>query len=451
MASPDSRTSPAAPAAGFPAETASVSPDFGPAGRIGLWALAIGFGGFLLWAALAPLDEGVPSQGFVAIDTKRKAVQHLSGGIVKQVLVGEGDLVKQGQLLIKLDDAAAKANFESVRQRYLGLRAMQGRLQAEQAGHSKIGFHPDLLAAASDPLIQQQMTNQEQLLQSRRAALRADLQSIEEGIQGQAGLLQSYEGMLGNRRSQLALLNEELGHTRSVVKEGYVPRNRLLELERQVADASSAIAELQGNIIRTRRSMTEMRQRAIAREQEYRKEVESQQAEITREVQGDEQKVRALQDDLGRTDIHSPAAGQVVALAAQSVGGVITPGQKLMDIVPADEPMLLETRVAPHLIDRVQTGMPVDVRFASFAHTPQLVLDGKLVSVSGDLLTDPQNGVVYYLARVAVTPEGLKKLGKHQMQPGMPVEVVFKTGERSLLTYLLHPLTKRVAASMNEE
>ncbi|MCX7256527.1 MAG: HlyD family type I secretion periplasmic adaptor subunit [Polaromonas sp.] len=451
MATPDLRNPPAASAAGFPAETASASPDFGSAGRIGLWALAIGFGGFLLWAALAPLDEGVPSQGFVAIDTKRKAVQHLSGGIVKQVLVGEGDLVKEGQLLIKLDDAAAKANLESVRQRYLGLRAMQSRLQAEQAGHSKISFHPDLLAAASDPLIQQQMTNQEQLLQSRRAALRADLQSIEESVQGQAGLLQSYESMLVNRRSQLALLNEELGHTRSVVKEGYVPRNRLLELERQVADSGSAIAELQGNIIRSRRSMTEMRQRAIVREQEYRKEVESQQAEITREVQGDEQKVRALQDDLARTDIHSPAAGQVVALAAQTVGGVITPGQNLMDIVPAHEPMLLETRVQPHLIDRIRAGMPVDVRFASFAHSPQLVLDGKLVSVSGDLLTDPQNGMAYYLARVVVTPEGLKKLGKHQMQPGMPVEVVFKTGERSLLTYLLHPLTKRVAASMNEE
>jgi protease secretion system membrane fusion protein len=451
MATPDLRNPPAASAAGFPAQAASASPDFGSAGRIGLWALTIGFGGFLLWAALAPLDEGVPSQGYVAIDTKRKAVQHLSGGIVKQVLVGEGDLVKEGQLLIKLDDASTRASLESVRQRYLGMRAMQGRLQAEQAGHSKISFHPDLLAAASDPLIQQQMTNQEQLLQSRRAALRADLQSIEESAQGQAGLLQSYESMLVNRRSQLALLNEELGNTRSVVKEGYVPRNRLLELERQVADSGSAIAELQGNIIRSRRSMTEMRQRAILREQEYRKEVESQQAEITREVQGDEQKVRALQDDLARTDIHSPAAGQVVALAAQTVGGVITPGQKLMDIVPAHEPMLLETRVQPHLIDRIRAGMPVDVRFASFAHSPQLVLDGKLMSVSGDLLTDPQNGVTYYLARVAVTPEGLKKLGKHQMQPGMPVEVVFKTGERSLLTYLLHPLTKRVAASMNEE
>ena len=126
-------------------------------------------------------------------------------------------------------------------------------------------------------------------------------------------------------------------------------------------------------------------------------------------------------------------------------------GQKLMDIVPENEPLLLETRVAPHLIDRVRAGLPVDVRFSAFAHSPQLVVDGKVVSVSADLLTDPTNNMGYYLARVAVTPEGLKDLGKRQMHPGMPVEVVFRTGERSLLTYLLHPLTKRMAASMKEE
>ena len=141
-------------------------------GRIGLWALLIGFGGFLLWAALAPLDEGVPAQGTVAIDTKRKAVQHLSGGIVEEVLVGEGDEVKEGQLLIKLDSAVARSNHEAVRQRYLGLRAMQGRLLAEQAGQTSITFHPDLVAASSDPLIRQQMQNQEQLFMTRRILLR---------------------------------------------------------------------------------------------------------------------------------------------------------------------------------------------------------------------------------------------------------------------------------------
>ena len=425
--------------------------DLGRAGRVGLWALAVGVGGFLLWAALAPLDEGVPSQGYVAIDTKRKTVQHLSGGIVREVLVGEGDKVTEGQLLIRLDDAAAKANFEAIRQRYLGLRAMQARLEAEQMGSISISFHPDLRAAAGDPLIRQQMVNQELLFQSRKSALRADLQGIEESIQGQQGLSQAYEGMMENRRNQLSLLNEELGNTRGLVKEGYVPRNRQLELERQVSESSTAIAELQGNTVRAKRAMAELRQRAIARQQEYRKEVESQLSDITREVLSDAGKFLALKDDLARTEIRSPASGQVVALAAQTVGGVVGPGQKLLDVVPANESLVLETRVAPHLIDSVHAGMPVDVRFSSFARSPQLVVGGKVLSVSGDLLADPQNGIPYYLARVVVTPEGLKKLGKRQMLPGMPVEVVLRTGERSMLTYLLHPLTKRIAASMTEE
>lgn len=455
MATSDTANSPTAPATPSSIRATGAgqdsSPDLGHAGRIGLWALGIGFGGFLLWAAFAPLDEGVPSQGHVAIDTKRKSVQHLSGGIIKEVLVGEGDNVKEGQLLIKLDDAAAKANFEAVRQRYLGLRAMQGRLLAEQAGLSAISFHPDLVAAAGDPLIKQQMMNQEQLLRSRKAALQADLQAIQESIQGQQGLTVAYEGMMVSRRNQYSLLNEELVNTRDLVRDGYIPRNRQLELERQVSESTTSMTELQGNTVRSRSSMAESRQRAIARQQEYRKEVETQLADVTRDVLSDAGKFLALQDDLTRTEIRSPAAGQVVALAAQTIGGVIGPGQKVLDVVPANEALLLETRVLPQLIDSVHAGMPVDVRFNAFAHSPQLVVQGKLVSVSGDLLTDPQTGVGYYLARVTLTAEGLSKLGKRQMQPGMPVEVVLRTGERSMLTYLLHPLTKRIAASMNEE
>lgn len=423
----------------------------GRAGRIGWWALGIGLGVFLLWAAFAPLDEGVPAQGMVSIDTKRKAVQHLTGGLVKEVLVTEGSRVAEGQLLVRLDDAAAKANLEGVRQRYLGLRAMQARLQAEQTGQATVTYHPDLQAASQDPLIRQHMLTQEQLLQSRRSALRADLQSIEESIRGSQAMIQSYEGIIGNRRSQLALLTEELNNTRGLVKDGYAPRNRQLELERQVAESNASIADLLGNTTRARQTIAELRQRAIARQQEYRKEVETQLADVSREVLGDEQRFRALKDDLGRTEIKAPVAGQVVGLVVQTVGGVVGGGQKLMDIVPENETLLLETQVAPHLIDRVHANLPVDVRFSAFAHSPQLVVDGKVVSISGDLLSDPVTHANYYLARVAVTPEGLKSLGKRQMQPGMPVEVIFKTGERSLLTYLLHPLTKRMAASMKEE
>lgn len=438
----------AEPAAALAAPAASEAKR---AGRIGLLALAIGFGGFLLWAALAPLDEGVPGQGVVAIDTKRKAVQHLSGGIVKEVLVREGDEVKEGQLLIRLDEANARAGYESTRQRYLGLRAVQGRLLAEQSGGARIAFHPDLEKASADPLIREQMINQEQLFLTRRSLLRSDLQSIDESIQGQQGLLEAYAGMLMNRKSQLSLVNEELNNLRGLVKEGYAPRNRQLELERTIADINTAMADLQGNTVRAQRTIGELRQRAISRQQEYRREVETQLADVSREVLAEEQKFKAVSDDLGRTEIKAPVGGQVVSLAVQTVGGVVQSGQKLMDIVPENETLLLEARVAPHLIDRVHAQLPVDVRFNTFAHSPQLVVAGKVVSVSGDLLTEQQSGISYYLARVQLTPEGVKALGKRQMQPGMPVEVVFKTGERSLLTYLLHPLTKRLSAAMKEE
>lgn len=423
----------------------------GRAARIGLWTLGVGFGGFLLWAALAPLDEGVPSNGVVTIDTKSKPVQHLIGGLVKQVNVREGEVVKEGQVLILLDEAVTKANYEAVRQRYLGLRAMQGRLMAEQTGASRIAFHEDLKGAEDDPLIRSQMLTQEQLFLSRRAALQAGLQGIEESVQGQKALLQAYAGMVANRRNQMALLQEELNNTRGLVKEGYVPRNRQLELERVFADNQTSIAELVGNTMRAEHAIAEMRQRAISLRQEYRKEVETQLAEVTREVQSDAEKFHAVKADLNRVEIRSPASGQVVGLAVQTPGSVIQAGQKLMDVVPEGEALVLEARIEPHLIDKVRTGLLTDVRFSAFSHAPQLVVEGKVISVSGDLLHDSQTGATYYLARIGVTPEGMKVLGKRRMQPGMPAEVIVKTGERTLLTYLLNPLTKRLAASMKEE
>jgi len=421
------------------------------AARFGLWALGLGFGGFLLWASLAPLDEGVPTQGVVTVDTKRKAVQHLSGGIVQRVLVGEGQLVKEGQVLVQLDAAVARANYESLRQRYLSLRAMQGRLLAEQAERSAIEFHPDLKSAATDPLIAHQMLTQKQLFESRKSALQAELQAIEESISGQRALLAATEGMMSSRKSQRDLLAEELSHIRDLVKEGYAPRNRQLELERMLAESNTSITELMGNTARAQSAIAELRQRALVRRQEFRKEVESQLSDVAQQVQSDAEKYLAVKADLDRTEIRSPATGQVVGLAIQTVGGVVQPGQKLMDVVPESEPLLLETRVAPHLIDSVRPGLATDVRFSAFSHAPQLVVRGEVLSISGDLLAEPQTGATYYLARVRVTPEGMKQLGTRRMQPGMPVEVVIKTGERSMLTYLLSPLLKRVAASLKEQ
>ena len=429
---------------GLPTDTRS------PA-RIGFWALAIGFGGFLLWAALAPLDEGVPTSGVVAIDTKRKAVQHLSGGIVKSVHVKEGQFVREGDPLIEIDPAATQANFESARLRYYTLRATEARLVAEQGGRDDIVFHTDLLEAQDDPLVASLMANQEGLFNSRRMSLRTELQAMEESIVGLEASLSGYQGLLEARNAQLRLLEEETRGLKDMVREGYAPRNDLLALERSSAETMGSIADLQGSIERSRSSLVETKLRIAQRQQEFRKEVDKELADVRSQVDGEGERFHALRGELARTVIRAPASGQVVGLTAQTVSGVISPGQKIMDVVPGDEPLLLETQVPPQFIDRVQPGFSADVRFSAFAHTPSLVVPGKVVSISNDLLTDEKTGISYYLARVSVTEEGMKILGSRRLQAGMPVEVIILTGERSMLTYLLHPLLKRIAFSMKEE
>jgi len=210
---------------------------------------------------------------------------------------------------------------------------------------------------------------------------------------------------------------------------------------------------LQGNLNRIQRSMAEVHQRLTQRKQEYLKEVSQQLADVRREVQSGQDKLKAVTEELARTQVKSPVDGQVVGMQVSSVGGVVTPGQRLMDVVLNGEPLVVDAKIPPHIIDKVYAGEAVEVRFSTFANSPQLVLDAKLVSVSKDVINEQTAMGVqsFYLARAAINDEGMKTLGKRVLQPGMPAEVLIKTGERSLLTYLLHPLTKRIAASMKEE
>ncbi len=421
------------------------------ASRVGLWSLLAGLLFFLIWAAVAPIDEGVPTQGLVTVDTKRKSVQHLQGGIVREVRVHEGEMVREGQLLMAIEQAALRAGMESVRQHYHSLRATESRLLAEQNQLSRITWHPDVLKAASDPVVQQQMAAQSQLFDSRRSALEANLSSLNENLNGLQAQLQGAERMQVQRQQQLKLFQQELAGIRDLVREGYAPRAREFELERNVAEVSSSLADIESNQRRLASNILEIRQRMQVVRHEYRKEIDNLLAEIRREVQADAEKLTAVTQDLARAEIRSPATGQVVGLAVQTVGAVITPGQKLMDIVPEKAPLLIEARVPPQVIDRLQPGQSADIRFSAFAHSPQLVAEARLLSVSNDLLTEPETRQSYYLARLQLTPDGLKALGARTLQAGMMAEVVIRTGERSLLTYLAYPLVRRLSQSMREE
>ena len=421
--------------------------------RLGFWVLVVGFGGFVAWAAFAPLDEGVSAPATVAMETHRRVIQHMTGGVVKRVLVKEGQTVKEDEVLVELEDALARANFESVRQNYMALRAAESRLLAEQVDQPAIAFHPDLLAGKDDPFVQQHMATQSQLFNARRAALQAEAGGMREQIAGLQAQMAGFVSMAESRKAQAGLQSEQLGNVRELSDEGYAPRNQLLQMQQSQAELRAVIADLQANRLRAQQSIAELKTRMVQRRHEYHKEAGTQLAEVRREVQAGQDKLKAMSDELSRIQVRSPVEGQVVGLTVSALGGVVTPGQRIMDIVPKGEALLLDARIPPQVIDRIRVGKSTDVRFSSFANSPQLVLDARLVSLSNDAITEMQGTTVttYYLGRAEVTPEGIRKLGNRVMQPGMPAEVLIKTGERSLLTYLLHPLTKRVAAAMKEE
>ncbi len=422
--------------------------------RLGFWVLVVGFGGFLLWAAIAPLDQGVPSQATVTIDKKRKPVQTLSGGLVEEVLVREGQMVQKGQVVAKLNSAMSTVNFEANKQRYMGFSATQSRLLAEQNGADSVSFEKDVVQS-KDPLVKQQVETQRTLFAARKAALQSDTNAIRQSIEGQLSFITGLKGQMVSNQQQLELFQKELKAVRELASEGYAPQTRIMELERQVAAAEGRGKDLVSSIARSQSAIGESEQRIAQRQQEYRKEVDNLLAQIRMEYQSNLERYKASSEELERTQVKAPVDGQVVGLQIQVVGAVLQPAQKLMDIVPQDERLVLEAKIQPNYIDKIKEGQFVDVRFSTFANTPQLVAQGRLESISRDTLAEaqmaPGSSPNYYLARVELTEEGIRTLQGRALQAGMQAEVMIKTGERSFLKYLLHPLIKRMAASMKEE
>jgi len=370
---------------------------------------------------------------------------------VKTVRVRDGSEVKVGDVLIELDDSLARATYQSVRQNYLAQRAMEGRLLAELVGAPSITFHPDLLNA-NDPLAAQHMAVQVQLFNARSASNAAAVAASEQQITGLQSQVLGMQQMLRDRQTQQALQTRQLVSVRQLADEGFAPRNQSLQLEQAEAEMRASISNLENEMQRTQSGVAENKLRLAAQRQQYAKESSGQLADIRREVQANQERLLATEKELARMQIKSPAAGQVIALTIRNPGGVVQPGQPLMDILPRDVPLVLDVKIPPQVINSVAIGNQVEVRFAAFASTPHLVVLGKLVSVSGDVVSEQAgNGAVsYYLARVQLTPEGMKALGNQAVQPGMTADVLIRTGERSLLDYLLGPLLNRVSTAMTE-
>ncbi len=420
--------------------------------RRGLWILLLGFGGFLAWATLAPLDEGIPTTGMVVVESSRKTIDHLQGGIVEQILVREGQRVKAGDDLLVLNETQSRSALNATQTQWLTAIATLARLRAERDGTPTIALPPELqAAAASDPEVAALIRTQESLFSSRRQALEGELRIIRESVRGLEMQLASLAQLRQGRETQIALFNEQLASFRDLRNQGFVSRNNLLELERQLAEVQSKLSEDMSNIAGINARLAEFRMRGAQRETEYRREVESQLTEIQREVATLGERLNAQQDTVNRLVLRAPVDGTVVDLTAHTVGGVVRPGDRVMDIVPDDDNLIIEARLAPQYIDRVHPGLQADVHFDAYsARVDRPVITGEVTMVSADVLTDPRSGHPYFALRIHVSPEEADKLRGLRLQPGMPTTVMVKTGERSLMVYLTQPLLRRFTTALTE-
>jgi protease secretion system membrane fusion protein len=328
--------------------------------RLGWHILLWGFGGFIAWASFAPLDQGVPASAWIITTSNRQAVQPMAAGMVEEILVREGDKVRAGQVLVRLNAINAQVQDTALREMIEGLKAQAQGLE-------------------------QSTTHKKKMLQS---------------------------------------LREQLQGVRELVEEGHYARNRMLELERQYLQLNAAVADEQGNLLRVRKQIAE---------------------QLT--------KIKATEQDLANTELKAPLDGEVVNLSVFTKGGVINAGFKVMEIVPTHEALIVEGQLPVHLVDRAHAGESVEILFTAFNQNRTPHIQAQLLTVGADRILDERTGAPYFKVQAAVTPEGMKILQKLNLKvrPGMPVEMFIKTGERSLMSYLLKPITDRAHSALREE
>ena len=422
--------------------------------RWGWTVVLVGVLGSLVWMGFAPLDQGVQVPGNVIVVGQRKSVQHPTGGIVDEVLVRDGDLVKAGQVVARMNVTQARADAELMRFQVLTGRATEARLLAEHNGAAAVRFPASLRddpVAQKDPRVPALLQLQEQLFASRRAALQSELASMDESIAGVTLQLRGLRQSREEKQAQAVTLQEQLANLKELARDGYVPRNRMLELDRQFAQLRGALAEDTGNIGRLEKQIAEVAARKAQRAEEYRREVRSQLTEVQRDTESAAQKLATADFLLAHTEVKSPVDGAVVALSVFTPGAVVGPGARLMDVVPQDAALEIEAQVPVHLIDKVKPDLPVELMFTAFNQRKTPHIPGTVTKVTADRLVDERSGQPYFKLYAVATAEGAQKIKHEKVRPGMPVEVFVKTGERTMLNYIIRPIVDRAHAALREE
>ena len=432
----------------------ALAPERPPVGLLllsGLLALAIGVGGFGGWAAYAPLSSAAVAGGVITVAGNRKVVQHLEGGSIAELHVREGDRVRAGQLLMRLDDLEAKALHAVLDGQYVAMAAQEARLQAERESLATLAFPATLIARRDRREVAEILDREVRIFESGRAALRGQLEVLRQRIAQLVAQIGALSAQINAGQEHLALVDEEVAGVATLFAKGLERKPRLLALKRARAFIEGQQGEYAGRIAEAREAIaeTELQILSVVRDRVERAaldlgEVSAQRAQV-------EERLAEARVKLARRQVVAPIDGTVLRLRYHTVGGVVEPAVDILEIVPDHDALVAEARISPNDIDIVQAGLAARIVLSAFKrrNTPQL--NGRVLQVSADVIRDEQSQESYFIARIGIDAGELVKLEGIRLTAGMPVEVFIRAGERSMLDYLLQPIGDSLRRAFREE
>ena len=406
----------------------------------GLFTVVVLIGGLIAWSTTARIDGAVIAPGTVVVESNRKAVQHLEGGVIGEILVREGDEVEAGQVLIRLDKTIEQSNLTVIVDQVHELKARQARLRAEIDGSDSIAFDADLMALAETSKMNAILNGQTELFEARRATREGQRSILEQRIANFQDQIKGLKEQHAARSRQIQLVRDELKGVEKLNKKGLAPLTRVLELKRQLTQIEAQRAEHTTDIARATNSIGEVKLQLIQVDRDLRETASTELRDIQARKQGLVERQVGAEARLARIEITAPQAGTVLALKAHTVGGVVQAGETIMEIVPGDDKLVLQAQVLPQDVNKVQAGQKSRIRLSAFDQQVTPEVFGTLINISADKLEDRRRSASYYVARIAIDEVELAKLGDVELVPGMPAEIFIQTGERVAISYLLKPL-----------
>jgi HlyD family type I secretion membrane fusion protein len=415
---------------------------------IGTFAILLGIGGGGYWAATAPLDSAAVAPGVVVAAGQNKVIQHLEGGIIEEILVSEGETVTAGQVLVRMSKTAAEAAHQSLLHQQDEFRAVEARLLAERDGRDEIEFPADLVKRASNPEAARIIDGQRNEFNARRESLKSEVSIHEARILASREEIGGLEIQRESTKGQLALIKEELADAQKLLDQGLMQKPKVLALERNATQLSGNQGELTATIAKARQNILAAQAQISSVKKDWLEKLIAQLRDVQFKIADTGERLSAASDVAQRTEIRSPVAGIVIKLNVNTLGGVIRPGDLLLELLPTGAGLLIEARVNPEDIDIVFPDRVAQLRFPALRQRTTPIFEGRVEFVSADRLVDRETQNVYYMARIRMNANDI---GELKLYPGMPVEVFIEAGERTALEYLMGPLSDVIAHSWREQ